>query len=394
MFTYFSASIRRRIVTSILIMVATQYAHSDTLENAVNGALTRAGSLSDIEEVEPSDWLSGVPSVSLSHLESDQVLGTDETEIALNFPIKGAQWRRLDETLERVDSQQTVASAVYRRWLYSGRVREAAWVVKLAGADVQGAEAELTLLTSLQARQQSLADAGVLPLYTALITQRALISAQLALDDAVKVKATALQAFELLTGMASVPSDLTESQSVPTEPDWQAHPALQQLQLARRQQEALLALSSPTTTTWNLSLLARNFETPGFTESQYGVAVQAPLTLFQRPSRGNQSERRSAAHDFLLQKDQVWLELNDQWQSLHQEAERLAHRVDLLQQAVSLGDNIQTQLEALQVTNEIDSEIRLKRLLDIQQTRTELNRTIVLMGRNRARRLQAAGRGL
>ena len=394
MLAHFSASALTGVVVSMLLLVAPQQAHASTLEAAVNAALSRAGTLDNSEQMDPSDWLSGVPSLSLSHVESDQVLGTDETEVILNFPIKGAQWRRLDDTLARLDSQQTRSSAVYRRWLYTGRVREAAWAVELADIDVQGALAELALLTSLQQQHQSLADAGVLPLYTALITQRALIKAELTLDEARQAKNTALQAFTLLTGMGSVPSNLTESQPVPTEPDWQAHPALKQLQLAREQQEALLALSSPTTTSWNLSLLARNFESPGFSEAQYGLAVQAPLTMFERPSRANQSERRSAARDYLLQKDQVWLELNDQWQALDQEATRLAHRQELLQQAVALGDDIQTQIEALNVSNEIDSEIHLKRLVDIQQTRTELKRTSALMGRNQARRLQAAGRSL
>ena len=79
---------------------------------------------------------------------------------------------------------------------------------------------------------------------------------------------------------------------------------------------------------------------------------------------------------------------------LSAEAALLQRRQDLLGEAVALTDRIQAQLERLDATNEMESEVLLQRLLDVLDTRAEASLTDALIGQNQARLRQAAGRSL
>lgn len=376
----------------LALLTAGPTAGAATLEDALAGALERAGPLEGTELPEASSWLSGVPTFSASYVDSQEPLGTDEAEVSLNLPIKSAARRRLDGTLEAQASDYAAAAAAYRRWLYAGQVREAAWTHRLATLDLAAARERRRLLAELNERLGRLADSGAIPRYTALITARSLVDAELAVDEAARALAREERLFQDLTGLSSLPADLTEDGPLPTAPDWQGHPALRRLEAARAQESTQLALSAPTTANWNLSLIAREFEGPQLTEDQYGVAVEVPLNFLGTQSSSNRSQQSAARRDYLIARDQLWLSLHRQWDTLRTEAEHLARRRALLGEAAALANRIEAQVSALEASNEIEAELRLQRLLDVLDTRAALARTEALIGRNAARLRQAAGR--
>jgi hypothetical protein len=122
--------------------------------------------------------------------------------------------------------------------------------------------------------------------------------------------------------------------------------------------------------------------------------VQLPLNFLGTQSTGNVTERRAARRDYLLARDQLHLELRSRWQALRTEAAQLERRRELLVRAGTLAGRIEEQLQALRVSNEVEGEILLQRLLDVIETRAEVARAEVLIGRNEARLRQAAGRSL
>jgi len=363
-----------------------------TLEDALAGALKRAGPLEDTELPAASSWLSGVPTFSASYVDSQAPLGTDEAEVSLNLPIKSATRRRLDGELEAQASDYAEAAAAYRRWLYAGQVREAAWARRLADLALAAARERRSLLAELNGRLARLADSGAIPRYTALITARSLVDAELAVDEAERSLAREESLFQALTGLASLPGNLAEAGPLPAAPDWQRHPALRRLEAARAQEATRLALSAPAAASWNLSLIAREFEGPQLTEDQYGLAVEMPLNFLGTQSSSNRSQQSAARRDYLIARDRLWLSLRREWDTLRAEAEHLARRRELLGDAAVLADRIEAQVTALEASNEIEAELRLQRLLDVLDTRAALARTDALIGRNAARLRQAAGR--
>ncbi len=379
------------LLLAALLAAATPGAAAD-LEDALAGALERAGPLGDTALPAASSWLSGVPTFSASYVDSQEPLGTDEAEVSLNLPIKSAARRRLDGELEAQAGDYAEAAAAYRRWLYAGQVREAAWAHRLAALDLAAARERRSLLAELTDRLGRLADSGAIPRYTALITARSLVDAELAVDEAARALEREETLFQALTGLASLPRELGEDEPPPAAPEWQGHPALRRLEAARAQERTQLALAAPASASWNLSLVAREFEGPQFTEDQYGLAVEMPLNFLGTQSSSNRSQQSTARRDYLIARDQLWLSLRRQWDTLRAEAEHLDRRRELLAEAALLADRIEAQVTALEASNEIEAELRLQRLLDVLDTRAALARTDALIGRNAARLRQAAGR--
>ncbi|HBO14634.1 MAG TPA: hypothetical protein DD491_17765 [Halieaceae bacterium] len=89
-----------RLCLWLALLTAGPTAGAATLEDALAGALERAGPLDDTALPAASSWLSGVPTLSASYIDSQEPLGTDEAEVSLNLPIKSAARRRLDGELE------------------------------------------------------------------------------------------------------------------------------------------------------------------------------------------------------------------------------------------------------------------------------------------------------
>lgn len=394
-----SSSPRRRrsplALTALLILLAGPLqAREGALHDALEAALARAEVTDSAGLPETGDWLSGLPSFTMAYYDSSERLGTDETELILNLPFKSASRRRLDDGLRALDAELAAARETHRRWVYSGLVRERAWAIRLADLRQAAMADKLALLTKLSTRIQRLAEGRAVPAYRGLIVERELLAAKLESSRLTSERRASLAAWEALTGSRATPADLSEPGAPPAKLDFEEHPALQLLDQVNGQQQRLLALDAPGTAGWNLGLVARNFDGPEFTDRQYGLSLELPLGFTGVENAGNLSARRSASRDYLLERDRLLLALRTEWEGLRAEADLLRQRQDLLSEAGQLADRIQSQLERLDASSELEAELLLQRMLDVLDTRAEAGLTEALIGRNDARLRQAAGRSL
>ncbi len=386
-----STTAPRQLMAILLLVACAQQSAASTLRDALAGALQRAAFDQQADLQDASSWLAATPSLTASYIDSQESLGTDEAEVILNLPIKSRSRRQLDKKLTRISGQFATSDNEYRRWVYSGYVRERAWAVRLAVARLDVAREKLNMLTALATRSSALAESGALPIYASLIVERERLGAALELDSRRTDVERSRADFTALTGLPDIPTDLSEGASRPATLEYASHPAMNRLERERQQEAALLALSAPDTTSWNLAFVARDFDNPQLNEDQYGLQIEMPLNFLGTQNTSNSSQKRSAQRAFLLARDELWLKLKQQWEAARMEAQRLEHRQALLTDAVAVGDRIKTHILALGANNEIDGEILLQRLLDVANTQGELVITEALAGRNRARLRQAAG---
>jgi hypothetical protein len=370
-------------------------AQSTPLQAALDSALARADMAGEDTLPEAGSWLAGLPSVMVAYYDSQEDQGTDEAELIFNLPFKSPARRRLDAGFDALDGGLAGASEAHRRWVYSGLVRERVWAHRLTALRLAAAEEKRTLLNTLSARIQRLAERGAVPLYQGLIVERERLAAELAAVTLASERDAASAAYATLTGSRDVPADLSEPGALPDAPDYATHPALLLLDRRNDQQQQLLALDAPENTDWNLGLVARDFDGPaGFNDRQYGLSVELPLGFTGIQNTGNLSARRAASREYLLERDRLSLALRVEWEALRAEAALLQRRQAILAEAVALADRIETQLERLDATSEVESELLLQRLLDVLDTRAEASLTDALIGQNEARLRQAAGRSL
>lgn len=343
-------------------------------------------------QYQSSSWLGSVPSLSLSYLESEESLGTDETEVALNLPLKSPARHRADAQLKALDSKLDEARAEYRRLYFSGLLREAFWAYRRAEVQWQGALRKVALLEELLAGQRALAAAAATPDYAVLIVQRELLDAQAGAEIFEAELARWQRRYRDITGLSLPTKASAEEETVPQQGEGTlSHPQLRLLELNWARLQALLAANAGTADNWNLSLVGRQLDAPGFEDQQWGLALEVPLSVFAVVSESTRSDWSSGSGEFQQARDESLQTIAAQYTALRDERVSLLRQQRLLEQADALNAQISEQLGALQAGNEIESEVWLRRRLDIMATAVELQLLQVRLGENAAMQRQTLG---
>ncbi|RLQ22545.1 hypothetical protein DWB85_06035 [Seongchinamella sediminis] len=360
------------------------------LTDAVWAALERNSVEATPAPFSSSAWLAALPSLEISYLHSEERLGSDETELGLNLPLKSPYLREQDAILRSLDEKLSAADAEQRRLFFSGLVREAAWSARIAEVRLAQAEQRNQLLQQLHQREEALLEARSTNRYGLLLLRQELVDAQLQIADQRAELRRWLQQFRQLTGLASLPADLEEQAPDPSAA-WHGHPMLRLLDIGWQQQQALIAASSERSTPWNLRLGAKKIEVASSDETQYGLAIEIPLGFLDWADEASRSDWREAARNYGRERDQLQTALEQRWQRLQLDAAHLRDRQALLEEAASISGELETQAEALGSQNELGREVWISRLIDSleRQSAAAINRLYI--GQNLAMSRQAAG---
>jgi hypothetical protein len=349
--------------------------------------LVRASS-STLAEAAPlyqaSSWLAALPAISASYLDSDERFGTDEAELILNLPIKSNMQRKSDKALaglvEKLDEVGTLQRSLY----FSGLIREAVWSYRIASVNGEFAGHKLQVLQRLEQRHKDLLQANATSEYALLLIQNELVTARLGQQEYEEEARGWLQQYKHVTGLGSMPASIEEPplEAIEFAPD--RHPRIRQLELVWMQKQQLLLAGSDQATPWNLSLHAKNLDTDGYEEEQYGIAVEIPLSFIKMASQSHNSEWREESRQYGMARDQLVSDLFKRWQMLTTKSGSLQKKQQLLARSSQLSEQIARQIEGLQAGNEIGEEIALRRMTDAIDARAAAVRNEILIHQNNA----------
>jgi len=366
-----------------------------SLQEALAAALQHGASQVQTHSGAPpyqaSAWLAGLPSVELSYLDSDQRYGTDEAELNVNLPFKSGRRRKADEALLGLATDLDELSLQQRQLYYSGLIREALWSYRVADIRRRFAADKRRLLLQLEQRQRDLLAASATSEYALLLLQTELVDVEIAQQQYLQAARQWLQRYQQVTGLDSMPADIRESAPPIDGFAPGQNPRLRALELAHSQRRQLLRANSAQASDWNLSLTAKNLETAGYDEQQYGLGVEIPLSGLDIARQSDNSEWRAAQRDYLLARDQLLNELRGSWERLLNERDALQQKQHLLERSEQLTTRIADQLAQLQSSNEIAQEIVLRRMMDAVDTKTEVAVNRALIDQNNVMLRQAAG---
>jgi hypothetical protein len=381
------------VLFGTLILASTAWSQAElaaggelTPNDGIETALERASAGGSIEPgPDSSRWLGAVPTLSISQIESRDPFGTDETELALNLPLRSPGRARAEGRLQAIDAEMAAARQAVRRLFYSGLIREAWWSYRLASLELDGVNDRIELLQDLVERQQRLASAGNLPAFSLLLVQRELINAR---SEAVRLDNEVLRwraRYEQITGFPPRAHQGSGTEPPPDTPNVGRaadHPALALLALDLERQRALLDANTSTADDWVLGVVGRRQNMPGFTDEQIGITLEIPLSFVPVISQSERSDRRTASQDYLQSREELLAEIESHSTGLHAERVALEAELGLLQEAVSLDDRIAEQLSALATGSAIESELLLRRRLDLLTTRLQIRLTQARLGQN------------
>lgn len=368
-----------------------------TLPDVLDAALSVSaggGEQGGAPPYQASSWLAGLPSLSLSYLGSDERYGTDEAEVSVNLPVKSGRRRNADNKLTALAADLDEMSLRERKLYYSGLIRESVWSYSLADTRRRFAADKRRLLHDLEQRQRELLAANAASEYSLLLLQMELVAVEIAQQEYQQEARLWLERYRQVTGLGTLPAELREP--APANNSFQPgqHPRLRALELAHRQRVQLLRADSAEAADWNLSVTAKNLDTAGYDEQQYGLGVEIPLSAFPVARQAENSEWRSAERDYLLARDQLLQEMGGSWEKLLIQQESLQQKQSLLDRSNQLASRIADQLAQLQASNEIAQEIVLRRMMDAIDTRAEAAVNQLLIQQNNAMLCQAAGLSL
>lgn len=338
-----------------------------------------------------SSWLAGLPSLSLSYLGSDERQGTDETELSVNLPVKSGRRRSADDKLKSLAAELDEAGLNQRELYYSGLIREAVWSYRLADSRRRFAADKRQVLLQMERQQRELFTASAVSEYSLLLLQTELVDVEIAQQGHLQDARQWSQRYGQVTGLGTMPADIGEPALAEAGFRAGLQPQLRMLELSHRQRRQILQANSPQADDWNLSVTARNLDTDGYDEQQYGLGLEIPLSGLNIARQSDNAEWRAAERDYLQARDQLLNELLGSWELLLNVRETLRNKQRLLEQSEQLITRIAEQLAQLQSSNEIAQEIVLRRRMDAIDTRAAVAINRILIDQNNAMLRQAAG---
>ncbi len=371
---------------SLSEVLATAMEHSALLDSGL-----------DLDNSEPpyhaSAWLAGLPTFSARYLDSDERLGTTETELSLNLPVRSARQREYNRTLASMVGELDRLADDQRSVFLSGLIRESVWSHRLAITRAEYAGRKARILQKLAARQEQLHAANVISAYSLLVIKKERLLAELNQRNHEQESRRWLQQYRQVTGLSTIPEHLLEAD--PGEHFRPAeHPDLQSLASRWSQRQQLLLAAGARSAPWNVSVTAKKLEIAEFEETQYGVGVEIPLSFLNLAQQTNNSEWAQGARDFRRAADRLASQLMRRWDGLAVEALMLAERQQLLADADKLSRDIAAQARELRTSNELEEEIVLRRIIESSDSEEAVAINQLLIGQNTAMRRQAAGLSL
>ena len=338
-----------------------------------------------------SSWLAALPSVSVSYLGSDERYGNDETELSLNLPIKSGGQRRADGQLKQLASEYDSVSRQRKALYLSGLIREALWSYSIAVVKQASAEGKSKLLYRLEQQYKQLLAASAASEYSLLLIQKELVTAQIQQLDFEREVSRWLQQYKAVTGLGSMPREISEPAYKPGDFILEQHPQLRLLELAWLQKQFVLLAASNQTAPWNVTLTAKNVDSELFEEDQYGIGIEIPLSFINIATQTHNSEWLLASRTFDIARDEMRLRLQRRWDVLEGDSKLLHKKNVLLNRSGELSEGITKQSSELKDFNELGEEIILRQMIEAIDSQAAISINEALIQQNNAMLRQAAG---
>lgn len=339
-----------------------------------------------------SDWLLGLPSISLSHLQGLDNQRSFEQELSLNLPLKSPAMHRLDNALRPINDQLTALQHKLQQLYLSGLLRQYWWQQRTATAELNLLTHKQQLLQQLLEHQQALSRSGEAPVSQRLMLQRELLQQQLAQLPVKQQLASANAALKQLTGLQQLP-DLDETaRPLPTLASGVAHPLWQIATLQLTRQKLLgQAQADGVQTPWTLSINGKNTATPGMEEQAIGVAINIPLPFSSGLSQQDVGTLVEQQLHLAQQQQQLMLQTHLALAELRQQRQQLQAQQQLLKQSLSLSQQLTNALAATKQQGFAQYQAWLRSYIDTLDSESRMQLNQLALAALHAKQLQALG---
>lgn len=337
------------------------------------------------------DWLDGSPSASLLYLDSQQSLGTTESEISLNLPIKSPFLRKIEKNLSsKVDSMRASAQKQYALFL-SGIIRDIVWEIQIEKLSATAVSKKQSILAELSLQYKEMAQAQAIPQYVSLIVQKEFNDHQISLVQHQQNINNLMAKYFRLTGLNILPSIISEAAPNVGQMDINTHPDIVALDNTFQSSEQTLLSTSKSTAPWNVQITGKRVETPGFSENQLGLGIEVPINIGNQLSTLQQSEYSKINTEYQIARSKLMHQLSEAQANLMQEYKFLQQKQSLLDSSTANLSALTQAMTELREANAPNQEFYIRTLLDTVDSEYSIELNQIHLQRHIALMRQAAG---
>jgi len=338
-----------------------------------------------------SNWLAAPASLQLGLLKSQEVVGSDETEISLNLPFNSNFTHKINDQLSVVNKQIVAEFNQLLLLRLSGIIRELVWDQKIAIAQQEYYNKKLSILTQLENNSEKLFAAGESSDYGLLVVQNEKNNTRIELLSNQKEQLRLQKHYQNISGLTDFPVVVAEPILGSKEFNVLSHPSLKSLEHKWKQQQLMIQSQSGNAEPWNLSLTAKKLDSPNVSEDQVGFSFEIPLTFSERNNQSNKNSWIQAKQQFDIDYQKTVMTLQNRIDEKQIERQYLLEKSDILQDSVKLSRQIMQKLDGLKTQNEIGQEVVLRRVLQALSIQNESDISKILLQKNNAMSRQVLG---
>jgi hypothetical protein len=336
-------------------------------------------------------WLDGSPSASLMYLDSQDSLGTTETEVSLNLPIKSPFLREVEKSLSsNIEALRVNAQKQYALYL-SGLIRSILWGIRAEEVSAVAVTKKQEILLALSEQYSDMAAVQAIPRYLSLIVQKEYNDQKILLIQHHQNINSLKAKYQRLTGLRDLPHDITETVPELNLLNVNAHPDVLALDAAYQNTEQSLLSGSKKATAWNVQVTGKRVETANYSDNQLGLGIEVPLTIGNKLSNIQQSQYINATTEYNIARSKLINQLADAQATLLQEYEFLKQKQDLLDSGKSNVYALAAAMQELRGANAPNQEFYLRTLLDTVDSEKDIELNLIQVNRQIALMRQAAG---
>jgi len=395
---HYLSNVSKVVLLLLILTNRSVFAQEDlTLHDSLNAALETQSNqiIMDNSEYIGSNaylsWLDGVPSVSITHLSGQDSLGSNESEISLNLPIKSRFLKQIEQKLQsNMVSLRSAANSQFSLYL-SGIIRDLAWAIRLENVRLQTLASKQALLGSLASQYTSMVNASAIPQYLMLIVTSEL--KQLKINElSHQQNIVKLQnKYKRLTGLHTLPTDIEEALPVTSAIALEQHPDVLALDAEFENAVQQLLGTSKKSSPWQIQVTGRRIDSPGFSENQLGIGIEIPISIGESLTSTQQSAYSKMNIDYDISKRKLLHNLRELLADLHQEFSYLQQKQSLLNSSASTLQSLTEAMQNLRAANATDQEFYIRTLLSTLDSQQELALNLTFIQRQKALIRQSAG---
>lgn len=368
-----------------------------TLHDALTAAVERQSIMSEDNlgnnSTENSflSWIDGSPSVSLSRLESQESLGTTESELSLNLPLKTPFLKEMEENfLHKVKALREHTEKRYTLYL-SGLIRNVLWDIEIEKVALKTLRRKQAVMSELSEQFSEMTKVQAIPQYLSLILQNELNQQKVSFSQHQQNIKTLKDRYFHITGLYILPNDIAEEAPKFELGGMNLHPDMQILNAVFNSTKQQLLSASKKATPWNIQLTGKRLETQGVSETQLGIGIEVPISVGSNLSTAQQSELSKITTEHTIAKQKLILELTGVQNRLKQEYEFLIQKQILLNDGLTTLNSLVEAMNELRAANAPNQEFYIRTLLNAFDSQQDADLNLVHIQRHIALIKQASG---